>query len=172
MFFKWKIVIVESWVTMATSADLYDIWILLSVMGHSYDIWFYIFSTLWTDKISRNIFCVPFNATTSARYSNVKVCVHKTSSNKIYNGFACHRSWVRASEVRVHFLHGFSQNLFKCHCGTKFRSDQNQNIKTGSYGFQCTVPHLWIAQPISPFSLYCDRVGYHVVKFSFSNFHI
>ena len=39
-----------------------------------------------------------------------------------------------------------------------------QDIKIGSCVFQCDVTHQWIAQrQVSPVSVYCDRVGSHVL---------
>ena len=39
-----------------------------------------------------------------------------------------------------------------------------QDVKMGSYVFQCDVPHQWIAQRhVGPLSVYCDRVGFHVL---------
>ena len=42
------------------------------------------------------------------------------------------------------------------------RSGLTQDIKMGSYVFQCDVPHQWIAQrQVGPVSVLCDGVGSH-----------
>ena len=44
------------------------------------------------------------------------------------------------------------------------QSGLTQDIKMGSGVFQCDVPHQWIAQrQVGPVSVYCDRVGCHVL---------
>ena len=44
------------------------------------------------------------------------------------------------------------------------QSGLTQDIKMGSFVFQCDVPHQWIAQrQVGPVSVYCDRVVCHVL---------
>ena len=44
------------------------------------------------------------------------------------------------------------------------RSGSTSDIKMGSCGFKCDVPHQWIAQrQVGPVSVYCDRVRSHVL---------
>ena len=44
------------------------------------------------------------------------------------------------------------------------RSGLTQDIKMGSCVFYCDVPHQWISQRrVSPVSVYCDGVGFHVL---------
>ena len=43
---------------------------------------------------------------------------------------------------------------------------QTQDIKMGSYSFQCDIPHQWIARQVGPVSVYCDGRGKEILKCS------
>ena len=72
-----------------------------------------------------------------------------------------------STELLTDYHHTSIIKLCLCWCvwmvGKDFPIRSDQDIKMGSCVFQCDIPHQWIAQPISPISVYCDGVRCHVL---------
>ena len=80
------------------------------------------------------------------------------------NGFAHYRTRVR-DPLLTDYHHKVERSLVCAECGGRFpRSGLTQDIKIGSYVFQCDVPHQLIAQrQVGSVSVYYDGMGYHIL---------
>ena len=85
------------------------------------------------------------------------------------SGFKTQRVLTLSTKLLTEYHHNSINKLSIgwCVCGRSGKDSSmglTQDIEMGSCVFQCDIPHQWIAQcKIGPLSVYCDRVGCHVL---------